>query len=388
MAETGIAPVSSLVDRVAGALSDLASLDGPAPDAAAGDALEAHFASTGNMRADWDARARTNARFFIECTHHASEEEFDRSGEGTIESVVLRNIGLNPRATVLEIGCGIGRLLKPLASRARELHGVDVSGEMIAQGRRRLAGWPSIHLHLGSGSDLETLQDAYFDLCYSFIVFQHVPDKAIVCTYLAEAFRVLKPGGLFRFQVDGRHYLRSATTKSGTWEGVAFEEGEITEHARACGFEILETTGAETQYLIVTARRPPDGNASESLARFEGPVERARSTIGTEPIDGEWRASGPTDDFASSFAARHASLEPEAYVRRAYRSVLGREPDPQGLVHYVTMLGTGALDYRGLLDTLLHSAEFTSRGRLELGVTDATPDADSVRDARRDERDA
>ncbi len=50
---------------------------------------------------------------------------------------------------ILELGCGIGRLLKPLAFERRdlELHGVDVSTEMIVQGKERSEGFPE-HLPL------------------------------------------------------------------------------------------------------------------------------------------------------------------------------------------------------------------------------------------------
>jgi glycosyltransferase involved in cell wall biosynthesis/SAM-dependent methyltransferase len=364
MAEVGIRQEDSVVGSVAAAIGELVCSDGSAPEVDAGadsdNPLEARLASTGNMREDWDARARANARFFIECTHHATEEEFDRSGEAMLETVLLRDIALDPRAIVLEIGCGLGRLLKPLVPRARELHGVDVSEGMIAQARERLAAYPTIHLHHGSGRDLGGLGDAYFDFCFSFIVFQHVPDKAIVRTYLAEVSRVLKPGGLVRFQVDGRPYLSGADTKFGTWEGVAFAESEIRKDLQASGLDILETTGAETQYLIVTARRPAKDAANEAFALFLGP---SNSEMLSEPAGAGWTPPPATNEFASAFLAQHASLPAEAYLRQAYRTVLGREPDPEGLMHYVTKLGTDALDRKGVLDELLHAPEFTHRAR-------------------------
>lgn len=32
----------------------------------------------------------------------------------------------------------------------------------------------------------------FFDFCFSFIVFQHIPDKAVTLNYIREAGRVLK----------------------------------------------------------------------------------------------------------------------------------------------------------------------------------------------------
>ena len=49
----------------------------------------------------------------------------------------------------LEIGCGPGRLLKPMAEKFGEIHGVDVSDEMIGLARRRLTEIPHAHAHVG-----------------------------------------------------------------------------------------------------------------------------------------------------------------------------------------------------------------------------------------------
>ena len=41
---------------------------------------------------------------------------------------------------VLEIGCGAGRLTRALANFFGEVHAVDISGEMVAQARKRSGG--------------------------------------------------------------------------------------------------------------------------------------------------------------------------------------------------------------------------------------------------------
>ena len=83
----------------------------------------------------WDLRARTHARYFIDGGYYQTEEEFDRSGARSLETWILRDIGLDKQAAVLEIGCGIGRVLKPLAGMVREVHGVDVSVRCWRKGR-------------------------------------------------------------------------------------------------------------------------------------------------------------------------------------------------------------------------------------------------------------
>ena len=103
----------------------------------------------------------------------------------------------------LEIGCGPGRLMKPLSRHFGEIHGVDVSDEMIRLARERLADIPHAHVHATNGASLAQFADESFDFVYSYAVFQHIPSRDVVLEYMREIRRVLKPGGFFRGQFNG-----------------------------------------------------------------------------------------------------------------------------------------------------------------------------------------
>ena len=154
-----------------------------------------------NMKEDWDRRAKENALYYISTRHYKSDDEFDKSGE-TCVSMLLNGIydKINPNMTVLDIGCGIGRLEKHLTRLFREIHGVDVSPQMIDMGKKRLKGYKNIHLHVNNGFNLSLFPDESFDFIFSYQVFQHIPRK-ITYNYIKEAYRVLRLGGIFRFQV-------------------------------------------------------------------------------------------------------------------------------------------------------------------------------------------
>ena len=100
-----------------------------------------------------------------------------------------------------------------------------------------------------SGSDISFVKDNYIDFCYSFIVFQHVPDKIIVENYIREVSRVLKPQGIFRFQVRGN--TENKPTEITTWDGVSFSSNEIHNYAKENNFKILEE-GDASEYFWVT----------------------------------------------------------------------------------------------------------------------------------------
>ena len=55
------------------------------------------------------------------------------------------------REAALEIGCGPGRLMRPLSRHFAEIHGVDVSDEMIRLAQERLRDTPNAHAHHSVG---------------------------------------------------------------------------------------------------------------------------------------------------------------------------------------------------------------------------------------------
>lgn len=108
---------------------------------------------------------------------------------------------------ILEIGSGVGRLSIPL-SRPTQNHivGVDISPSMrkIAYARAAEAGVKRCRF-----IDVPTfyrLERSTFNSAYSMLTFQHIgPDD--LRRYFKEVARLLKQGGVFRFQfVEGTHH--------------------------------------------------------------------------------------------------------------------------------------------------------------------------------------
>ena len=166
------------------------------------------------MRDDWDRRARENARYYVATGRMDwTDEEFLASGVAELADTVLNDMGnvCQGRAPasmrVLEIGCGAGRVTRPLAGVFGEVHAVDVSGEMIARARTVLAGLANVHLYCNNGMDLSVIPDLPFDFAFSVIVFQHIPSLAVIESYFREVARLLRPGTLFKVQVHGRPEL-------------------------------------------------------------------------------------------------------------------------------------------------------------------------------------
>jgi SAM-dependent methyltransferase len=207
-----------------------------------------------NMRRDWDARARENARYYVATGREDwSDEEFFAAGERAVAEDILTDMqnvcqGREPKAMcVLEIGCGAGRVTRALAKLFGEVHAVDVSGEMAAQAREALVDCPNAHIYQNNGYDLSVVPPLEFDFAYSTIVFQHIPSREIIENYVREVNRLLRPGALFKFQVQGDTRVESPPDQ--TWLGVPFSEAQAMQMAYRCGFEPRYRHGAGDQYF-------------------------------------------------------------------------------------------------------------------------------------------
>lgn len=106
---------------------------------------------------------------------------------------------LGPDRSVLEIGCGIGRIQAALAPRVRESHGIDISGNMIAAAHRRCAGFANVHLSRCSGRNLAGFAERSFDLVLAADSFPYIYQggRDLVSVHFDEITRVLRPGGDF-----------------------------------------------------------------------------------------------------------------------------------------------------------------------------------------------
>jgi cyclopropane fatty-acyl-phospholipid synthase-like methyltransferase len=207
-----------------------------------------------NMRREWDARARENARYYVATGRTDwTDEDFFASGERVISEHILNDMsdicqGKAPEEMrVLEIGCGAGRLTRALAKRFGEVHAVDVSGEMVERARAALADLPNAHVYQNNGYDLAVVPPLEFDFAFSMIVFQHIPSRAIIESYVREVHRLLRPGALFKFQVQGDLSVESSPDE--TWEGVPLSDAQAMAMAYRCGFEPRYRHGAGDQYF-------------------------------------------------------------------------------------------------------------------------------------------
>jgi SAM-dependent methyltransferase len=153
----------------------------------------------------WEAFARSDPQLYIDPTlgRNVDAEQFIADGREIVERALDWAGELGGRDRALEIGCGMGRNTVHLARHFVHVDGVDVAPTMVRRAREQ--GLPeNVRLHVLSGRNLDGIPGQSVCFAFSHLVFQHVPEDAIVESYLHEIARVLRPGGVAALQFDTR----------------------------------------------------------------------------------------------------------------------------------------------------------------------------------------
>lgn len=151
----------------------------------------------------WNKRAIDHAHFNIvghdDILDEARREEtFERLG---LESGRMLAPWVHPRSRVLDLGCGIGRVMKVLSPHCESILGCDVSDEMIARGHEYLSGLDNCHFLKVDGASLAEVEDESIDFLYSMLALIHI-DKRSAYRYYREFARVLRPDAPAWLQVQ------------------------------------------------------------------------------------------------------------------------------------------------------------------------------------------
>lgn len=116
---------------------------------------------------------------------------------GILELSLLKTLGLRPEHTVVDVGCGTGRLAAKLAPwLTGKYHGFDIIPELV-QYAAKLVQRPDWEFGTTQGTNIP-VADATADVVCFFSVFTHLEHDDMY-RYLAESKRILKPGGTVVF---------------------------------------------------------------------------------------------------------------------------------------------------------------------------------------------
>ena len=229
------------------------------------------------MEQFWDARAREDAFYFVDSRlrYNAPDEAAFWAGGEAALAALLGGLGvaIPPGKVVLDIGCGLGRLTRPLARGAERVIALDISEEMLARARRLNAELANVEWVHGDGVSLRPVEDSSVDVCVSHVVFRHIPDPSITLGYIREMGRVLRPGGFAAFELSNdpqphRGRRRGARARLAAlirrapqgqdheaWLGSYVQLDALRAAGAQAGMTTERTTGEGTEYCGVLLRR-------------------------------------------------------------------------------------------------------------------------------------
>jgi len=161
------------------------------------------------LRNKWTSKLFSSARFSWELVGlsraltleailrgSSDEQEFWKIGEQDA-SRLLRFI--DDSSVVLDVGCGIGRVMKFIAPNCREIIGVDTSSLILRRAKRELTNFKNCHFYRHDFKRFDVFPPDSFDLIYSFYTLQHMEkEDAYMC--LRRMRRLLKPKGTVYLQ--------------------------------------------------------------------------------------------------------------------------------------------------------------------------------------------
>ena len=241
----------------------------------------------------WDKAAKEDVMLHTLEGERWTRDEYFLAGTKDAEAfarILFDLMDFNPSGKrMLDIGCGIGRVTTAFADMFGEAYGVDFSPEMIARARELSANKSNLYFAINDGTSLSMFEGEYFDFCFSYAMFQHITEIRIINEYICEIGRVLKPGGIFAFNFNGRRWgpakfpiihrdfysfllrvgliskvariyfriiLGGGEVEALAYPGLWLSEAKLERMVRQAGLELLQTNGKK---LVWFSGRKPRG---------------------------------------------------------------------------------------------------------------------------------
>ncbi len=177
-------------------------------------------------------RQNRTKRFFRHIAPQWDRLKKEVFGNFDLNSMIKEKVIFN--GNVADLGCGTGELIERLSKGI--LHnfiGIDYSPEMLEQARLRLSGTNNAELRLGELEHLP-MKNEEIDTAIMNMVLHHISQPELP---IAEAYRVLKPEGLFILSDFQKHDQKNINEiMGGSWFG--FEKEKIKTWLTDTGFHL------------------------------------------------------------------------------------------------------------------------------------------------------
>jgi len=205
-----------------------------------------------NCKDLWEKLAKDNSRYYINSDKGKgiTESEFTESGRKDYNRLIKEDNHIPLGGVILEIGCGTGRMTEFMVDDFEVVIGVDISKEMVKQGRKRLKEKLNI-IFLENDGYTFPIEDNEIDVVFSYIVFQHMKNRKMVESNFKETYRVLKHKGIFKVRIR-----TDKVDLNRWWGGVEYTEQSIGKIIKKIGFDIIKTEPVKDYGLWLWLQKP------------------------------------------------------------------------------------------------------------------------------------
>ena len=212
----------------------------------------------------WDLQAGDPDLASLSVAGHTDEATLELTGRGFIDTL-RSTVGVGRDDVVLEIGCGIARVGRPLSLECLHWFGADISPVMLGHAAARLGDRPNTTLVELATVGLQEFPRDAFDLVYCTIVFMHLFEWDRY-RYVEEAFRVLRPGGrcyFDNFSLDSGHGwnvftegARYPLERRPAHLSMSSSREELGTYLRRAGFADVRVHDLPNELIAATGRKP------------------------------------------------------------------------------------------------------------------------------------
>lgn len=221
----------------------------------------------------WDDWYRRHGRRVISTRHWRSPRRFLESGRRDV-AYLLERFQPPDRSSVLEIGCGPGRMTHALKDHFETLVANDHLQRCVDDCRQLVGGSPI--LLKGGSSSLDVVASNSIDFVVSVATLQHVDDEVEVLNYIRQTARVLSASGIGVLQlassspsrarhdrfvdrarqvisaIEGRITRRGSSPRGRHWRGNRPSDAEIARELTACGCSLRVESDALRTWLVIS----------------------------------------------------------------------------------------------------------------------------------------
>ncbi len=296
------------------------------------------------MRKDWDRRVSHDYRFWMS-DGYQDDAQMWSTGERDF-AIVSEGIEYGEGRTALEIGCGVGRMLRAASKQFGRVVGLDVSQRAIDKARELIGPHSRIELVVGSGFDLQPVETQSVDFVWSYAALTSMP-TAVIASYLIEMKRVLKPGGVVRLQVYLGQYL--GVSENDTLHLRCYSRENFGAAVERAGLRMV----ASRELVLPIPVSFKECGVEAIIVTLEPTQSAAQSA---ESIAQALLPEGESDD-----TAEHAPLDLEAWMTLRYAEELADAGEHrrarQALDYVVANCRSTTIDISDILERILSKTQ-------------------------------